>query len=228
MSSHPGRPRGSDIAGRSRQPPHARQAPPPPAAGIPRSTRTEQTARHLIHQRPAGSRAAPQPTRVTRPPVHGLDDDPLRNGTEAPCTPLLREQLRPHVLPGPLRGMAAQGRPRNTSVAPAPRSTARNAVCESSFGAHLRCINMALLPVPWVPDGAGSWWMALCGLGFGRCGRGGGGCWRSGLFSGRCGVLSPAADRAAVTVRGQGPAALAGRPLRARPGPRPVPAGNWQ
>ena len=71
---------------------HPRQRP-----GIPRSPRTEQAARHLIHPRPAGSRADPQPTRVTQPPVHGLDDDPLRNGTEAPCEPSDYRQVRnPH------------------------------------------------------------------------------------------------------------------------------------
>jgi hypothetical protein len=32
------------------------------------------------------------------------------------------------------------------------------------------CKNMALLPVPWVPDGAGSWWMPCAGSGLAGAG----------------------------------------------------------
>ncbi len=55
------------------EPPHARQAP-APASGqaTRRSTRTEETARHLIHRHPAGSRAAP---RLAPPGV--MAEDPV-------------------------------------------------------------------------------------------------------------------------------------------------------
>jgi hypothetical protein len=60
-------------------------------------------------------------------PPWGTAGSPVTLAVRAGTHALLCEQLRPHALPGPWPGMAAQGRPRNTSVAlqhlGAPRGT---------------------------------------------------------------------------------------------------------